>query len=173
MLILSGAPGSGKTAVLSELCPLLPGVVVVDMDEFLAVGSRLAGTNLTHASAAPRWPHYNDLCLSFAAAVLRAGHHVLMLSPLTPAELNRSTAAPFLGDVRWAALDCADTTRRSRLSRRLSEDQIDEALADAADLRALGLVLLSSDTASVEATAQTIAEWARGDGAESPRVDPD
>jgi len=162
LLLVTGAPGSGKTAVVGDLRRLLPGVVVLDLDEFLPAGSRLAGVDLTEPSAAQRWPAYNDLCLALVAAVLRAGHHLLLLAPLTPAEVARSAAAPVLGPVRSAVLDCADATRRHRLApRSYAEPVVLAALADAADLRALGLPVLRSDTGDVTATAELIAVWAR------------
>jgi len=65
MLMLSGAPGAGKTTVLTDLRRLLPGVVVIDMDDFLATAGELAGTDLTQTAAAERWPVYNDLCRLF------------------------------------------------------------------------------------------------------------
>ncbi len=145
--------------MLSEVCTLLPGVVVIDMDDFVAAASELAGTDLTQTAAAERWPAYNDLCLGFAVAVLRAGHDTLLLSPLNPAEMKSSTEAPLLGDVRWAVLDSTDTTRRLRLAARLTDAQIEDALSDAAAFRALDLPLLSSDAVTVESTAQAVAEW--------------
>ena len=113
--MLSGAPGSGKTAVAPGLRRALPGVVVLDLDQFLEAGSRLAGLDLRQRSAADRWPAHNDLCLTYVSAVLAAGHDVLLLSPLTPDEVRRSTAAPALGGIRWAVLDCSDASRLNRL----------------------------------------------------------
>jgi len=85
---------------------------------------------------------------------------MLLLSPLMPAEMKSSTEAPLLGHVRWAVLDCTDTTRRLRLAARLTDAQIEDALSDAAAFRALDLPLLSSDAVTVESTAQAVAEWA-------------
>lgn len=51
ILLVTGAPGSGKTAVLADLRGLLRGVVVLDMDEMLPAGSRLAGIDLRQSSA--------------------------------------------------------------------------------------------------------------------------
>jgi predicted kinase len=162
MSVLAGAPGSGKTAVAPYLRRLLPGLVVLDMDEFLPAGGRLAGVDLRHAS--DRWPAYNDVCLTLVASVLVAGHDVLLLSPLTPDELDRSVAAPLLGKVRWAVLDCSEPSRRARLeARSATEDDVQEALVDAAALRALDVPIFMSEIAGVEVTARSIATWARSD----------
>lgn len=161
LFVVTGAPGSGKTAVTPGLRAALPGVVVLDMDQFLEAGNRLAGLNLRSESAADRWPAHNDLCLTFVAAVLAAGHDVLLLCPLTPDEVRRSTAAPDLGDIYWAVLDCSDATRRQRLSTRPgAEAQNHGAVADAAELRGLGLPALHNDGIPLDATADMItASW--------------
>lgn len=85
-----------------------------------------------------------------------------MLSPLTPDQAKRSSVGRSLGEIRWAVLDCCDACRRKRLAARATEEQIEEALSDAALLRTLGFALLSSDNTSVESTAHAIAEWANG-----------
>lgn len=163
--VVAGAPGSGKTAVRPALRRLLPGVVVVDLDDFLPAAGRLAGVDLASPAVADRWPAYNDLCLGFVATVLEAGHDVLLLAPLTPGEVARSAAAPAPGEVRCAVLDCSDATRRLRLAARpMAPDGIEDAVADAAELRALGLALLPNDGAGVEETARSIARWATGAG---------
>jgi predicted kinase len=166
--VLTGAPGSGKTAVAPGLRAALPGVVVLDMDQLLEAGSRLAGTDLRSQSAADRWPAHNDLCLTFVAAVLAAGHDVLLLCPLTPDEVRRSTAAPTLGRVLWTVLDCSDATRRQRLSSRTDAEATDDhgASADAAELRGLGLPVLHNDDITLDAAVDMIAaSWRsrRGD----------
>ncbi|HEY6746654.1 MAG TPA: AAA family ATPase [Mycobacteriales bacterium] len=159
LMILTGAPGSGKTAVAPGLRAALPGVVVLDLDQFLDAGGRLAGLDLHEQSAAGRWPAYNDLCLSLVAAVLAAGHDVLLLCPLTPDEVGRTAAA--LGIVRWMVLDCSDATRRRRLRTRPGEPtDADAAAADAAELRALGLPVLHNDGISIDAAVGLItASW--------------
>jgi AAA domain len=156
LVVLTGAPGSGKTAVVPGLRAALPGVVVLDMDQFLDAGGRLAGLDLHEQAAADRWPAYNDLCLSFVAAVLAAGHDVLLLCPLTPDEVGRSAVA--LGTVRWLVLDCSDATRRHRLRTRPgAATDADGAVADAAELRALGLPVLRNDGIDLAAAADLIA----------------
>jgi predicted kinase len=150
--VLTGAPGSGKTAVAPGLSAALPGVVVLDMDQFLEAGSRLAGTDLRSQAAADRWPAHNDLCLTLVAAVLAAGHDVLLLCPLKPDEVGRSVAAPALGHIHWTVLDGSDATRRKRLSSRTDVEIDDQgAVADAAELRGLGLLpVLHNDGITID-----------------------
>ena len=174
-MVLTGAPGSGKTAVVPGLRAALPGVVVLDLDQFLDAGGRLAGLDLHEGAAADRWPAYNELCLSFVAAVLAAGHDVLLLCPLTPDEVGRS-AVP-LGTVRWLVLDCSDDTRRHRLrTRKGATADAAAAVADAAELRALGLPVLHNDgiplTAAVDLVAASLRAGGRADGQGAVRPRP-
>lgn len=159
LLMVSGAPGSGKTAVTPGLRTALAGVVVLDLDQFLEAGGRLAGLDLRLPAAADRWPAYDELCLTFVASVLAAGLDVLVLSPLTPDQVRRSGAA--LGEVRWAVLDCSDAGRRARLRRRSTADA-GGALADAVELRALGVPVLRNDGIGLDEAVELVARWARG-----------
>jgi hypothetical protein len=150
--ILTGAPGSGKTTLTPGLRAALPGVVVLDMDEFLDAGSRLAGVDLASEAAADRWPAYDELCLTFVAAVLAAGHDVLLLCPLDPSQVDRPA--------RWAVLDCSDATRASRLARRSPVDGLLEgALEDAAELRGLGFPVLVNDGLPIDSAVSLVTRW--------------
>ena len=151
--VLTGAPGSGKTASLVAVRERLAGVVVVDMDAFLDAGSALAGADLRYA--ADRWPAYNELCRQLVATVVDSGVDCLLLTPLEPRE------APTwpVGEVAWAVLDCPDPVRRERLIRRgLPQDEIEHAVHDAAVLRRLDLPIIAS-TGTVAETAARIATW--------------
>lgn len=135
---------------------------MLDMDQFLEAGSRLAGVDLRQRSAADRWPAHNDLCLTFVSAVSAAAHDVLLLTPLTPDEVRRSTATPRLGHVRWAVLDCSDPTRLRRLRGRPSAGADgDGALVDATELRALGLPVLDNDGINMDAAVDLVVRWAK------------
>ena len=157
--MVSGAPGAGKTAVVPALRSSLSGVVVLDLDDFLPAASKLAGVDLSRPAAADRWPAYDELCLRLVAAVAACGQVVLLLSPLTPEQVQRSSVG--LVGVRWAVLDCSDDTRRRRLTaRELTPAELQEALDDAAELRVLGIDVLPGDGTVADA-AQAIASWTR------------
>ena len=152
--VLTGAPGSGKTATLAAVRERLVGVVVLDMDAFLDAGSALAGADLRYATDC--WPAYTELCRQLVAAVVDAGVHCLLLTPLEPREVPVWAA----GEVAWSVLDCPDPVRRERLTRRgLADDEIEHAVRDAAALRRLGLPIIPSD-GSIADTAARIAAWA-------------
>jgi broad-specificity NMP kinase len=128
LFVVSGAPGAGKSTVVPPLIRQNPGsLVIADMDELLDDGSIL-GIAITDPDAAPHWPAYNALWRRIVQLVRRSGPSVLLLCPLAPDELPGADA--------WLHLDCQDDVRRKRLAARgWTDGQIDEALADAADLR--------------------------------------
>ncbi|MFG1624008.1 AAA family ATPase [Kribbella sp. NPDC049227] len=155
LFVVTGAPGAGKTTVVPELVRLSPGnMVVMDMDELLDDHGRLLGINIASPTAAPIWPAYNALWLRITELIRRSGIPVLLLSPLLPAELPEG---------RWLHLDCSEAVRRKRLAGRgWSEAQIEEALADAAEIRKHVPRSVRGDV-SPERSARSILDWIRGE----------
>jgi len=154
MHYVTGAPGAGKSSVVPALTRLLPSFVVLDMDLLLEPASALAGVDLRAPSAAARWPAYNELWRQLLRALART-RQLVVLGPLTPAELPDDE----LG-IAWALLDCADGTRRRRLrDRGAADDAIRDAIADAAELRTLGLTTISTDGGGPGDVAERIARW--------------
>jgi hypothetical protein len=155
LFVLTGAPGSGKTAVLVTVRERLTGVVVVDMDAFLDAGSALAGADLRYA--ADHWAAYTELCRQLVAAVIESGIDCLLLTPLEP----RQVPAWPPGKIAWAVLDCPDAVRRERLTARgMTDDEIEDAVRDAAVLRGVGLPVVRS-TGTVAETAVRVTGWVR------------
>ncbi|WP_350280243.1 AAA family ATPase [Kribbella sp. HUAS MG21] len=155
LFVVTGAPGSGKSTVVPELVRLSPGnLVVMDMDELLDDNGRLLGIDIASPTAEPIWPAYNGLWLRITELIRRSGIPVLLLTPGLPSQLPEG---------RWLHLDCADAVRRKRLAQRgWAEDQIAEALADAAEIRKLVPRSVRGDVAP-ERCAKSILEWLRGE----------
>jgi broad-specificity NMP kinase len=153
LFVVTGAPGAGKSTVIPELVRLQSaGLVVMDMDELLDDDGRVLGIDIADPAAAPNWPAYNALWRRITELVRRSGSPVLLLSPLVPAELPEG---------RWLHLDCPDDVRRERLAARgWSEEQIDEALADAAEIRKLVPRSVPGD-GTPEDTAHLILAWVK------------
>jgi hypothetical protein len=92
--------------------------------------------------------------LRITELIRRSGIPVLLLSPLLPAELPEG---------RWLHLDCPDAIRRKRLALRgWAEDQIADALADAAELRTRVPRSVRGDL-SPDRVARSILDWIRGE----------
>ena len=70
-VVVTGAPGSGKSTVAHALRALNGDLVVFDMDSLLPAASELATADLLHARKA--WPAYRRLWLDIAAEVARGG----------------------------------------------------------------------------------------------------
>ncbi|WP_238176601.1 AAA family ATPase [Kribbella albertanoniae] len=155
LFVVTGAPGAGKSTVVPELVRLNPGnLVVMDMDELLDDQGRLLGISIASPTAAPIWPAYNAVWLRITELIRRSGIPVLLLTPGLPSELPEG---------RWLHLDCPDAVRRKRLAARgWLQDQIDDALADAAELRKYVPRSVRGDV-SPERVARSILDWIRGE----------
>lgn len=152
LFVVVGAPGSGKSAVVGAVRARLPGVVVIDMDEFLEPAGALAAADLT--VAAGHWPAYDALCLRLVGTVVDSGVNCLLLTPMDPDQVGDR-----FRQITWAVLDCPDDTRRERLRHRpMGAATIEDAIADARALRRLGLPTLES-TGTLDDTATAIAAW--------------
>lgn len=159
LFVVAGAPGAGKTAAAGAVRPMLAGTVVVDMDRFLDGGSALAGVDLREDTAADLWPAYDALCLELVGAVVEAGVDALLLTPLTPDQVDAAPGRRRLGPIAWALLDCPDKVRHDRLAqRRMDPGRIRSALEDARELRELRLPVLPA-RGTVTDTATAIATW--------------
>ncbi len=142
-----GAPGSGKTAIAARLSDQLSDYVVVDWDALMAPASELAGRDVTHS---PRtWPAYRHLIRLVVELVVPA--RCVLLGVCTPAELDGWPIDA------WVLLDCNDEERRERLADRL--ESVDEAIADAASYRRLGLPTIDSTSRPPEQVAEEVARF--------------
>jgi hypothetical protein len=158
--MIAGAPGSGKTSLRDLLRGRVPGMTVIDMDDFLNAAGALAGANLRSNAARSLWEPYNDLCLTLAASVVQSGVDLLLLTPLCPSEVDRSPVRSMLPThIEWAVLDCDDGTRHRRLRDRGDAlESIDEALTDARQLRELGCVVISNDR-DIQDVVDAVVAW--------------
>lgn len=139
-----GAPGSGKTSIIPRLRELLPDRVVLDWDAFMDPAGELAGAPIRQTPQT--WGPYGRLLRAVGEAILPVD--LVLLGVCTPDELADWPSG------RWILLDCTDDVRRKRLVRRGTPDDIEDALTDAGNYRAL-------DLPTVDSTDLTPAEVAR------------
>lgn len=152
LIVLTGAPGAGKTRIVDPLLVLMPGSVVIDIDEILDDSGHLLGVPIATPDGEPHWPAYGRLWEKVLQFSLRAGHRVVFCCPMLPEE--------FALPARWALLDCSDARRRRRLQARgWDESQIEDAITDAADARARFTTRFDSEAKVPPALAQEIAHW--------------
>ncbi|CBF80407.1 predicted protein [Aspergillus nidulans FGSC A4] len=143
-----GAPGSGKTTIVPYLRELLPRWIIIDWDELMVPAEMLAGRSIRDNESL--WKPYAALVKSVLDML--APNSVLLLGVCTPAQL---AGWPIR---EWVILDCDDRERTARLQQRgESADEIQEAVSDAAEYRALGLRTTDGTTITPQETAQAIA----------------
>jgi hypothetical protein len=113
LFIVTGASGSGKTAVFVPLGRLLRGqCVTFDVDWLLDPAGELSGDQPI------RWPAFRDAWLAVAHGVAQSGMPTVLLGPLIPPHLDGLPGRRWVGDVRFLLLDCPDDLRRERIQAR-------------------------------------------------------
>jgi hypothetical protein len=113
LFVVTGASGSGKTAIFAPLARLLAGrCVTFDVDLLLDAAGALSGDEPI------RWPAFRDAWLSVAHGVAQAGAPTVLLGPLLPDHLVDLPARRWIGDIHFLLLDCPDELRRERLGAR-------------------------------------------------------
>ncbi len=144
LLIVSGAPGSGKSTTVRALLDQDSRFVVLDIDWLADAASELAGRSIY--SDPSTWPAYNRLWSQVLNAIARSGNQPIFFCPNTPNDLEALERADWCRSVSWLLLDCSDEVRTKRLEARSdwTEARKTESLADAAELR--GLIDRSIDT---------------------------
>lgn len=136
LIVVTGAPGVGKSAAAAALIALGPPFLVFDADWLLADLSLLTGQEI--AETAQLWPQYRRVWVTIAQMVARNGRQMVLFIPLVPEELDAHLPERWRDRIAWCLLDCDDETRCVRLQARGWDDAaITEALNDGRELRLL------------------------------------
>jgi hypothetical protein len=125
-----GAPGSGKTAVARPLA----GYAVLDWDALMDPAAALAGRPIRQGPST--WPAYRELVR--AVISILEPRPAVVLGVCTPSELRSWPVSA------WVLLDCADQERRRRLDSDGRPDEIEGAVTDGRQYRALGLPVIDT-----------------------------
>ena len=156
LFVITGASGSGKTAVLAPLTRLLRGhAVTFDVDWLLDAATAMAG------SQPIAWPAFREAWLAVAHGVAQSGTPTVLLGPLIPQHLEGLTTRRWVGTIHYLALDCPDETRRARIEARpiwRSRD-IDGQVEFGRRLRSNIPVRLDTSRGTPAETAQLVASW--------------
>lgn len=154
LFVVTGASGTGKTAITEPLRPLLPGCLVFETDVILHV-------------AALGWDTWRNTWLQLAHAVALGGQATVLTGSFTPDQLEHLPARKLVGPIHFALLDCPDDVLAGRLRARpawrgtSSEAKITEHQRFAAWLRASITPCFDTSTASAADVAGQIAAWVR------------
>jgi hypothetical protein len=156
LFIVTGASGSGKTAVLAPLARRLRGrCVTFDADLLMDAAGALSGGQPIN------WPAFRDAWLAVAHGVAHSGMPTVLLGPFIPGHLQELPARRWTGDIGWLVLDCPDELRRTRISARppwRSRD-VEEQVEFGRWLRRNIADRIDTSSGTPEDTAAAVAAW--------------
>lgn len=113
LFLVTGASGSGKTAVFAPLARRLAGrCVTFDVDWLIDAARSLSGSQPLN------WVAFRDAWLAVAHGTAQCGLPTVLLGPFIPEHLEALPARRWIGDIHFIALDCPDELRRARITAR-------------------------------------------------------
>jgi hypothetical protein len=113
LFIVTGASGSGKTAVFAPLARMMQGrCVTFDADLLMDAAGALSGSQPVN------WPAFRAAWLAAAHGVAQSGLPTVLLGPFIPGHLGELPARRWIGDIHFIVLECPDELRRARISAR-------------------------------------------------------
>jgi hypothetical protein len=156
LFILTGASGTGKTAVVDPLRRLLPDWEVFETDILWAAD----------------WDQQRGDWLRIAYSIAQSGRATLLCGTLLPADVDRCDHRRFFPAVHYLALTCDDATRAARLRARpawrgttdtfiAAQSDLDRWLHEhAGDLFDPPLELVDTSSTPLLSVAEAIRDWA-------------
>lgn len=114
LFVVTGASGSGKTAIFAPLARTLAGrCVTFDVDWLLDAAGALGGGRPIE------WPAFWQAWLAVAHGVAQSGMPTVLLGSIMP-PLDDIASRQWVGAIHYLLLDCTDELRRDRLESRPS-----------------------------------------------------
>jgi ribosomal-protein-alanine N-acetyltransferase len=155
LIVVTGAPGSGKSTVAPLVARALPDVAVFDIDVIMGPVNAMLGVNIRSERSV--WPAYRDLWMTLLGAVGAAHRPVVFLANALPSEVEARARRTGFATIAWLVLDSGDEMRAARLRSRGEPDSvIDEARTDAAELRRLDAPIIVNDSTEPRAVATDV-----------------
>jgi hypothetical protein len=154
LFVVTGASGTGKSAVVDGLRRRLPACEVFETDLILQVADL-------------GWDRWHDTWLHIAHGIALNGRATVLCGSLQPEQLEPLPARPLVGDIHFCNLDCPDEVLAERLCARPAwrgwdERRIAEHQRFAAALRARIDPTFDTSAGSVEEVADQVAQWVTG-----------
>jgi hypothetical protein len=156
LFIVTGASGSGKTAVFAALSRRLPGrCVVFDADLLMDAAGALSGSQPVN------WPAFRSAWLAVAHGAAQSGLATVLLGPFIPGHFDELPARRWIGDIHFIVLDCPDELRRARINARppWRSRNIDEQVEFGQWLRGHIADRVDTSSGTPEAAAAAVAAW--------------
>ena len=162
LLVVTGAPGSGKSTTVEALLGIDHEFMVFDIDWLIEQGSDFLGRRIQDSP--DRWKPWGHLWFEVLHSVVRNGQTPIFFCPNSIADFNTFGLPDWVSTVKWLLLNCDEADRRRRLEdRSWSEVDIDDALKDAQELENLGLLTISTSQQTPVEVAEGVLHWARSD----------
>jgi ribosomal protein S27AE len=154
LFVVTGASGTGKSAIVEPLRRRLPDCEVFNTDVILHV-------------AALGWDVWRNTWLQLAHAVALNGRASVLCGSLLPEQLEGLPARRLVGPIHFCNLDCPDAVLAERLRSRPAwrgwhEAKIVEHQRFAAWLRAQIRPTFDTSVLGVEEVADRVAGWVQG-----------
>lgn len=164
LFLVTGAAGSGKTALRQPLIDALPECAVFDVNWLYDSTRRMSLPD------AIDWTSFRDAWLAVAHGVAQGGRSTVLICTFLPDEMAVLPARRWIGDTHFAGLDCTDDVRLARLAARSDWRRRDaaEELAFAGRVRSEVELVVRTDTQQPDAVAAELAAWVRGRAAALP-----
>ena len=156
LFVVTGASGSGKTAIFAPLARLLAGrCVTFDVDWLLDAAGALSGGRPIV------WPAFREAWLAVAHGVAQSGMPAVLLGPFTPGHLDGLASRRWVGEIHYLLLDCTENSRRNRIESRppWRQRDIEEQTAFATWLRSHIPDRVDTSDSTPDDTAAAVAAW--------------
>ena len=159
LFVITGAPGSGKSAAVEAFAARRTEFVAFDIDWIMASASGLAGKDIRVNPST--WPAYNAVWFDILRGVSANGRVPVLFAPWNRGDLAVDYLPGWCDEVRFLLLDCDDEIRRARLLERpgWTESMIQEALEDAAVLRSEVAEIIDTDGIKHSEVAVAVLVW--------------
>jgi hypothetical protein len=159
LIVITGASGSGKTAIFGPLArALAEDCLTFDADLLIDAAGALSGGRPID------WTAFHAALLAVAHGAGQSGRPTALLAPLVPGVLESMPARRWIGDISYVALDCPDDVRRERLIARppWRDHDVEEQVSFGRWLRVNIADSIDTSRGSPEDAAAIVAEWVRG-----------
>jgi predicted ABC-type ATPase len=158
LFVVTGASGSGKTMILSELLSRMAGWCAVFDVDWLIDPLRDAAKD-----AQVNWSAFTDTWLHVAHGVAQNGLPTLLLAPFIPEHLKNLPGRAWVGEIHYLVLDCPDGERVRRIEARprWRARDVDAQTEFGRWLRQNLAPVIDTSTLSPSEVADAVAAWVR------------
>lgn len=152
-IIVTGAPGSGKSTVINYMLKLnLKDLVLFDIDSIIVEASTLAGTDIHFEE--DTWIPFRKIWISILKSVSKCGKVPVLFAVSDKKDFDSISDGIDLG---WILLDCQDETRLKRIAERdYTKEQVKEVVEDANKMRKESNLIIDTTNLNIEEVSEKL-----------------